>query len=57
MWSLELAERPGMASQPRSKSKGQHKSLRESFTFCTVWWAIEDSNLWPLACKASALTN
>lgn len=21
------------------------------------WWAIQDSNLWPLACKASALTN
>ena len=24
---------------------------------CRIWWAILDSNQWPLACRASALAN
>ena len=31
--------------------------IQESTVFIDFWWAVQDSNLRPPACKAGALTN
>ena len=31
--------------------------LLYQLSYSGTWWAIQDSNLWPPACKAGALTN
>ncbi|GMW00516.1 MAG: hypothetical protein AMXMBFR84_16530 [Candidatus Hydrogenedentota bacterium] len=41
----------GSANKDRGFEKTQEKNGVEK------WWAVKDSNLWPSACKADALTN
>ena len=64
----EIEVKPGKAAivysiptPPRQSHRGSERRRgrfeRRSSQYGTSWWAVQDSNLRPPACKAGALTN
>jgi hypothetical protein len=51
-YSIVLTPPPPAGSAPTRPPRGWRPGPR-----IEVWWAKQDSNLWPPACKAGALTS